>query len=69
VSAAADTKDWNGLLRQFALSGSGAGLAPEKKANKKLKIRINLRLRFSESVSSAYFFTIPSKSQALRPFK
>jgi hypothetical protein len=31
VSAAADTKDWNGLLRQFALSGSGAGLAPEKK--------------------------------------
>ncbi|CAD5340641.1 hypothetical protein FLA105535_00596 [Flavobacterium bizetiae] len=25
------TKDGNGLLRQFALSGSGAGLAPEKK--------------------------------------
>ena len=25
------TKDWNGLLRQFALSGSGAGLAPKKK--------------------------------------
>ena len=24
------TKDWNELLRQFALSGSGAGLAPKK---------------------------------------
>ena len=27
------TKAWNGLLRQFALSGSGAGLAPEKNIN------------------------------------
>jgi hypothetical protein len=69
VSAAADTKDWNGLLRQFALSGSGAGLAPEKKRKQKIKNPYYLRLRFSESVSSAYFFTIPSKSQALRPFK